>query len=430
MRAGFLNIPPADTVTALNRHALSAARWSAIGLGFSIPITVGLNNVFLLLTLLAWLASGNHREKFAVFRDPASIAGITLFALLALGALYGAAGQDSAALHLKKYADFLLIPLFIYIFRDARARSAGLYAFALSLSLVLVISYLLKFGIPPFLDTIQGNADNPVVFKQHLTHNIFMAFAVFLYTWLALGARSRWSRFGWTTLAILALTNVTAMVHGATGYLVLGGLVLLLGYRCLGWRGTAAAVLALTALAFALMTFTNPFQQRVTKIAGELQEWTPLQPAASSTGWRLEFYSNTLSLIADHPVAGVGTGGFAPAYAKKVEGTGKVATTNPHNEFLLMWAQLGIAGLVVLIWMFWRQWRLAAQLPTRLESELARGLVVTMVIGCMLNSLLLDHTEGLFYAWLTGVLYGGLKSAHPDNDAPSTARATSATPVT
>jgi len=45
-----------------------------------------------------------------------------------------------------------------------------------------------------------------------------------------------------------------------------------------------------------------------------------------------------------------------------------------------------------------------------LESELARGLVLVMVIGCMLNSLLLDHTEGLFYAWLTGVLYGGLKS--------------------
>jgi len=28
----------------------------------------------------------------------------------------------------------------------------------------------------------------------------------------------------------------------------------------------------------------------------------------------------------------------------------------------------------------------------------------------MLNSLLLDHTEGLLYAWLTGLLYAGLKS--------------------
>jgi O-antigen ligase len=129
-------------------------------------------------------------------------------------------------------------------------------------------------------------------------------------------------------------------------------------------------------------------------------------------------------VIADQPILGVGTGGFAAAYAKKVEGTGKVATQNPHNEFLLMWAQLGIAGLALLIWLFWWQWRLAADLPTRLESELARGLVVTMVIGCMFNSLLLDHTEGLFYAWLTGVLYGGLKSANFDNDVRGAAHST------
>ena len=37
--------------------------------------------------------------------------------------------------------------------------------------------------------------------------------------------------------------------------------------------------------------------------------------------------------------------------------------------------------------------------------------MLTMIIGCMFNSLLLDHTEGLFYAWLTGVLYGGMEYA-------------------
>ena len=31
------------------------------------------------------------------------------------------------------------------------------------------------------------------------------------------------------------------------------------------------------------------------------------------------------------------------------------------------------------------------------------------VIGCMFNSLLLDHTEGLFFAWATGLLFAGLK---------------------
>jgi hypothetical protein len=48
-----------------------------------------------------------------------------------------------------------------------------------------------------------------------------------------------------------------------------------------------------------------------------------------------------------------------------------------------------------------------------------------MVIGCMLNSLLLDHTEGLFYAWLTGVLYGGLNGAGSEKNAQTETRAVS-----
>jgi O-antigen ligase len=72
-------------------------------------------------------------------------------------------------------------------------------------------------------------------------------------------------------------------------------------------------------------------------------------------------------------------------------------------------AQIGIIGLLVLIAMFWMQWRSAKHLDMPMEQALARGLVLTLVIGCMVNSLLLDHAEGLFYAWLSGLLYGGLK---------------------
>jgi len=44
-----------------------------------------------------------------------------------------------------------------------------------------------------------------------------------------------------------------------------------------------------------------------------------------------------------------------------------------------------------------------------------------MALICMLNSTLLDHTEGLLFAWLTALLYGGLESAHPVSDsAPTT----------
>jgi len=40
-----------------------------------------------------------------------------------------------------------------------------------------------------------------------------------------------------------------------------------------------------------------------------------------------------------------------------------------------------------------------------MDTDRARGLVVAMVVGCLFNSFLLDHTESLFYGWLSGLLY-------------------------
>ncbi|MGH8698598.1 MAG: hypothetical protein ACREVS_19080, partial [Burkholderiales bacterium] len=57
---------------------------------------------------------------------------------------------------------------------------------------------------------------------------------------------------------------------------------------------------------------------------------------------------------------------------------------------------------------FWIPWRLAPRLPLPHEQVLARGVVLTIAVGCVFNSLLLDHTEGLFFAWGLGVLFGGL----------------------
>jgi hypothetical protein len=36
-----------------------------------------------------------------------------------------------------------------------------------------------------------------------------------------------------------------------------------------------------------------------------------------------------------------------------------------------------------------------------------------MAVGCLFVSLLLDHAEGLFYAWLSGLLFAGLPHHQP-----------------
>jgi hypothetical protein len=69
-----------------------------------------------------------------------------------------------------------------------------------------------------------------------------------------------------------------------------------------------------------------------------------------------------------------------------------------------------MVGLAGLLYLFLTHWRLAPAVASPLEFRLARALILMMAVGCLFNSWLLDHTEGLLYAWLSGLLFAGLQS--------------------
>ena len=86
---------------------------------------------------------------------------------------------------------------------------------------------------------------------------------------------------------------------------------------------------------------------------------------------------------------------------------GPAVTQDPHNEFLMMIAQFGVAGFVVLAGLFVTQWRLAARLPGRFEPAAARALVLTFAVASALSSTLMDHGEGFLFAYMSGLLFAG-----------------------
>jgi len=399
-------------LAAVNRGADRSAQWVAVALGLSIPISTALDNLLLAVLLAAWLASGAWRGKWDAMRgNGVALAALALFALLLLGTLYGERGGGDAGTTVRKYTDLLWIPILLWVFRDAATRKRGLYALAVSLALVLLTSFLLMTDILPDISFIKGNSSDPFVMKTRQTHGLLMAFGAFLFLHLGLEAMSPRKRILWGVLAAMAVANGTLVVPGATGYVVLGALALYLGYVGKGWRGIAVAVAGISAVVAVLMAFPGPFQERVLRIRSEIAQWQPgAAEAGYSTRQRLEFYRVSLKIVKDRPLLGHGTGSFTRAYAEKIKGQQAMLTRNPHNEYLHWMVQLGLAGLIALLYLFWTHWRLAPSLASPLECQLARGLVLTMAVGCLFNTWLMDHTEGLLYVWLTGLLFAGLKS--------------------
>lgn len=406
------------TLTALPRHADALGRWAAVAIGFTIPISVALDNLLLLIVLAGWFAGIGYTRKLSLARNnPVFICVAILFGILLAATLWGNHPISDTKSYLLKYLDIALIPVMAYFFRDPQARIHGIRAFAGSLALVLMMSFLVKFGMLERGNIIEGTVLSPVVFKFRVTHSFLMAFGAFLFAWLSMSSGSGIARSCWAVLALLAGINVVLMVEGATGYLVFAALSAFLILSHFTWRIRVALMLAAALSGMLLLAIPNPLANRAATLTKELRAWQSGSAAReSSAGYRLEFYRNTLDIIAEHPLTGVGTGGFPAAYAEKVRGTDMIATRNPHNEYLHIAAQTGLPGLFALFALFIVQWRVAARLPTPMESGLARGLVLTMAIGCLFNSFLLDHAEGLFFAWMSGLLYAGLPSAAAGSD--------------
>jgi len=65
---------------------------------------------------------------------------------------------------------------------------------------------------------------------------------------------------------------------------------------------------------------------------------------------RLYMWRWALTIISEHPLIGVGAGGYKKAV---LSAGGEVGVDHPHNNFLYVGASYGIGGLFLLGWLFW-----------------------------------------------------------------------------
>lgn len=384
----------------------SLAAWFAAAVGFFIPFSTAAANISLLLLLIAWLVMPERGKRLRLFWDhPLAHIALLLFLALALACLWGVAPLHERLETLKKYADLLLIGVMAGTLCTVEQRLRAAQGFFFGMTLLLILSTAIWIGLLP--EGVFGRQGvGAVVMKLSITHSWLMACFAFCCALCVVWARPSW-RYGLVFLAGLATLNVLFMVGGRTGYVILAMLVVYGFYVWKGGRGLALALAAILAAGAVGMVLSPRFSTRVGEVVSDVRQWKPGEGARTSQGLRLDWYRVSLELIADRPLTGYGTGGFAPAAKQRLAGSNIVAVANPHNEYLILAVQLGLLGPFLLLTLFAVAWKVAIRLPVR-DRHLLRALVVAMAGGCLFNSFLYDFTEGLFFAWAAGVLCGGL----------------------
>ena len=146
--------------------------------------------------------------------------------------------------------------------------------------------------------------------------------------------------------------------------------------------GVALAVMLLIgSIVTVVFVGGDPLSGRVRQVAVELNPET-----AASYTLRRNIWSATLSLIKDHPIAGVGFGGYWIAITKYHQASGEATPQEAHNDYLELLASGGIIAVIIFIWFVWaiiadarRVWATGNEFDRAVRLGAIAGIVGVMV---------------------------------------------------
>jgi O-antigen ligase len=231
------------------------------------------------------------------------------------------------------------------------------------------------------------------------------------------GVRGAWPKL---VLAAAAVAGVAACVLSVSrgGLLALG-----LGLAFVALRGSRALLFVMIAgLALSPLWAPDYLKDRIfgTQQAIEGTDELELEGAAQL---RVDTWRATWDVITDHPLDGVGFTGLAHVLPTVGEGMGIEVKDSAHNTFLRFQAEMGLFGLLVLVWILWRCWwlglrvrRLAADPFDRQLGIALSAATLALAVACMTGDRFLNiMISGNF--WLLAALCDAVLREHRERPA-------------
>ncbi|GAA4859433.1 O-antigen ligase [Luteimonas vadosa] len=197
-------------------------------------------------------------------------------------------------------------------------------------------------------------------------------------------AGRRWALAGWL-VAATAIGLVVLFAGSRASWLTYALVLLLSGWRLLGWQ-RLAGVFAFGALAVLVLAFLSPeVRQRVDRTTQVMAaDQSGMDSALSG---RSRIWGAALCMAGEHPVNGVGVRGFRDAFADcdplpgKQPAWGEGPALHAHQLVLEVLSETGVLGL--LLWLAgaalaWRAWRYADAASRDRARPAMQALVVTV----------------------------------------------------
>lgn len=379
------------------------ARWLFAAVMVALMFSPPLTSLVELALYLLMLGSADLRARLLrAARQPLAAMALAFWGVAALGLAYSIAPWQEGLGSWFAWRRLLLVPIGVALFDDAQWKQHLAGTLVLVATLCALASY---FGAALGLKYYRYEIG--IVVRNHATQGMVFAVAAFAAVLLLMHAPQppRARRWLLGAAATLLSINLLFVTPGRSGYAVFAVLAVALLISWLG-RGESHPVrriaLAVSGvLVVAAVLASSPLvRQRMA------QGWAEMQtPENTPMGIRVVYWRNTLDLVAERPFLGYGTGAFEVAYTRKVAGRSGLdgqPVHDPHNQFLKIVAEHGLAGLLVFLGFLAACLRQHSSAPYRL---LGLGVLAAWCVTSMFSSHFSTFSEGRFIAlWLGAML--------------------------
>lgn len=337
-----------------------AGRWAVVASLFCVPLNKPATSIALALALLCSVLAPDLPGRLRTgLRQPVVRGALIWMGVLALSALHAKLAHGSSFPR-GSTLFALAYPLLVATLLDSnRWRRRAVLAFCIAVTAVLLISWGQALGIVPQRDLAlleSGARMRNTVFKEYtqqgLTFLILasIAFAAFL------GTHARRTRLVLAGVVLLATANVLFLIDSRTALITIVMVMTYFVWRLAGPRkgpGIRQVVVLAISLGLGATTLWSlpVVHDRVVAVQKEINVYAAgRQP--TPTGIRMEMWRHTVPMIEASPLWGHGLNRWGPMYRDAIRDLPDYpafVADHPHQEYLWILAEEGMAGLLVFV---------------------------------------------------------------------------------
>ena len=356
-------------------------------LSLSIPLSIAVSNITLILLMITVVFEGDLKNKIRKICSSKWMVSIIILILLYYFYWFVFGTYSDTLWILKRVSILWFLPVFYSTKFSYKTTQKAVFVFLISMFISSVIAISENYGF------INLNGDNWTwsAFLKYTDHNVFLALSILIliYAYFNIALSSLIKNIFIFFLFVYLFSIFSEA--GKTGQIALVLLIVVYIFQELR-KNTKKLLLSLVLLFMSVYVIYNSSENLQKRFEKEIN--IVLNKESSN---RLLLLQHSVEIIKQKPFIGHGAGSFSDKFGAINEETNKIVRYNhktPHNNYLYIWMELGILGLVVLVSIFYFQIR---------ELKTLNGGSIMVLLPIMY--LLIMFTDSYFLSFNTLVLY-------------------------